>query len=104
MRITLNLSGVRALPLTRQDPPMTDLTAPLPEDRHLGYREYGDPAGRPVVSCHGGLLCGLDAAAYDTAATSPPSSTTSRSTGPASSDGRWAVSTRSRAQPASPTG
>ena len=50
MRITLNLSGVRALPLTRQDPPMTDQTAPLPDDRRLGFREYGDPAGRPVVS------------------------------------------------------
>jgi pimeloyl-ACP methyl ester carboxylesterase len=30
--------------------------------RRLGYREYGDPAGRPLVSCHGGLVCGLDAA------------------------------------------
>ena len=47
---------------------MTDPTAPLPDNRRLGYREYGDPAGHPVVSCHGGLLCGLDAAAYDTAA------------------------------------
>ena len=42
--------------------------APLPDGRVLGYREYGDPAGSPVVSCHGGLLCGLDAAGYDAAA------------------------------------
>lgn len=25
----------------------------LPDGRRLGYREYGDPAGRPVVYCHG---------------------------------------------------
>lgn len=51
---------------------MTDAPAPqlvtLPDDRTLGFREYGDPDGRPVLSCHGGLLCGLDASGYDAAA------------------------------------
>jgi pimeloyl-ACP methyl ester carboxylesterase len=32
--------------------------------RTLGYREYGDPGGTPVVNCHGGTLCGLDVAAW----------------------------------------
>ena len=40
----------------------------LADGRALGYREYGDPAGRPLVSCHGGLVCGLDAAPLDAAA------------------------------------
>jgi len=38
------------------------------DGRHLGYREYGRPDGTPVVNCHGGLLCGLDVAAFDAAA------------------------------------
>jgi pimeloyl-ACP methyl ester carboxylesterase len=33
--------------------------------RQLGYREYGRPDGAPVVNCHGGLVCGLDIAAFD---------------------------------------
>lgn len=36
--------------------------------RVLGYREYGDPTGLPVVSCHGGLVSGLDVAPLDMAA------------------------------------
>ena len=36
--------------------------------RILGYREFGDPNGRPVVNCHGGLLCGLDVAPFEPAA------------------------------------
>lgn len=46
----------------------TDRTAPLPDGRALAFREYGDPDGLPVLSCHGGLLCGLDAVGYDAAA------------------------------------
>lgn len=32
----------------------------LEDGRILAYREYGDPAGIPVVNNHGGLLCGRD--------------------------------------------
>jgi len=32
----------------------------LHDGRTLGYEEYGDPGGFPVVNCHGGLLCRLD--------------------------------------------
>ncbi|MFA5883632.1 MAG: alpha/beta hydrolase [Acidimicrobiia bacterium] len=45
-----------------------DQTATLPDGRALAYREYGDPAGHPVVNCHGGLVCGLDVAGFDAAA------------------------------------
>ncbi len=34
----------------------------LPDGRQLAYEEYGDPAGFPVLSCHGGLSSRLDAA------------------------------------------
>jgi pimeloyl-ACP methyl ester carboxylesterase len=54
--------------MTADPPTPTTVSVALPDGRRLGYREYGDPEGTPVVSCHGGLLCGLDAAAYDTAA------------------------------------
>lgn len=40
----------------------------LPDGRRLGYAIYGDPAGYPVLSCHGGLLCRLDASSADGAA------------------------------------
>jgi pimeloyl-ACP methyl ester carboxylesterase len=49
-------------------PDADTLLAPLPHGRRLAYREYGHPDGAPVVNCHGGLLCGLDAAGYDIAA------------------------------------
>jgi pimeloyl-ACP methyl ester carboxylesterase len=34
----------------------------LPDGRELAYEEYGDPAGDPVLSFHGGLSSRLDAA------------------------------------------
>src|SRR3954454_8826569 len=40
-------------------------TIELDGGRALAVREYGDPAGRVVVNCHGGLLCGLDVAPFD---------------------------------------
>lgn len=40
----------------------------LPDGRGLGYREYGDPRGYPVIHCHGGLVCGLDVATAHEAA------------------------------------
>jgi pimeloyl-ACP methyl ester carboxylesterase len=43
---------------------MSDTTVTLRGGRTLGYREYGDPDGVPVVNCHGGLLCGLDVAPF----------------------------------------
>jgi len=33
----------------------------LADGRTLAYRIYGDPGGFPVLSCHGGLMSGLDA-------------------------------------------
>jgi pimeloyl-ACP methyl ester carboxylesterase len=36
--------------------------------RRLGYREFGDPAGYPVIGCHGGLVCGLDLSPADSPA------------------------------------
>jgi len=32
----------------------------LPDGRWLGYAEYGDPLGKPVICFHGGLSCRLD--------------------------------------------
>jgi pimeloyl-ACP methyl ester carboxylesterase len=40
----------------------------LPDGRDLAYEEYGDPAGFPVLSFHGGLSSHLDAAPADGAA------------------------------------
>jgi pimeloyl-ACP methyl ester carboxylesterase len=40
----------------------------LPDGRILGYEDYGDPAGFPVLSFHGGLSSRLDAAPADQAA------------------------------------
>lgn len=40
----------------------------LPDGRDLAYEEYGDPAGFPVLSFHGGLSSRLDAAPADGAA------------------------------------
>ncbi|MBM3675190.1 MAG: hypothetical protein FJW88_09610 [Actinobacteria bacterium] len=47
---------------------MDEQSVTVAPGRVLGYREYGDPAGRPVVSCHGGLVSGLDAAPLEEAA------------------------------------
>lgn len=38
------------------------------DGRTVGYSVYGDPAGRPVVNCHGGLVSGHDVAPADAAA------------------------------------
>lgn len=43
---------------------MDELSVDVGNGRALGYREYGAPDGRPVVNCHGGLLCGLDVASF----------------------------------------
>ena len=40
----------------------------LPDGRDLAYEEYGDPAGFPVLSFHGGLSSHLDAAPAGAAA------------------------------------
>lgn len=32
----------------------------LPDQRRLAYDEYGEPAGVPVINCHGGLTSRLD--------------------------------------------
>jgi pimeloyl-ACP methyl ester carboxylesterase len=40
----------------------------LPDGRDLAYDDYGDPAGFPVLSFHGGLSSRLDAAPADEAA------------------------------------
>jgi pimeloyl-ACP methyl ester carboxylesterase len=43
----------------------------LPDGRELAYEDYGDPAGFPVLSFHGGLSSRLDAApAHDAAVAS----------------------------------
>ena len=40
----------------------------LPDGRVLAWREYGAPAGRPVICNHGGLVCGQDVSPADGAA------------------------------------
>ena len=35
----------------------------LPDGRSLGYAQYGDPNGFPIVNAHGGMACRLDVAA-----------------------------------------
>jgi len=45
-----------------------DAVVTLRDGRRLGYSIYGDPSGLPVLSCHGGLLCRLDASSADAAA------------------------------------
>ena len=44
---------------------MSDQVLRLRDGRTLGFTEYGDPGGFPVVNCHGGLACRLDVAAAD---------------------------------------
>ncbi|MBM2822596.1 MAG: putative alpha/beta hydrolase [Thermoleophilia bacterium] len=44
---------------------MGDAVVRLRDGRQLGYATYGDPGGFPVLSCHGGLLCRLDASPVD---------------------------------------
>lgn len=38
------------------------------DGRTLGFAQYGDPAGFPVINAHGGLVCRLDVAAADAVA------------------------------------
>jgi pimeloyl-ACP methyl ester carboxylesterase len=45
-----------------------DRVIELADGRRLGYTEFGDPTGYPVVNCHGGLVCRLDVASADAAA------------------------------------
>jgi pimeloyl-ACP methyl ester carboxylesterase len=40
--------------------PCGDHTLTVADGRTVGYAIYGDPAGRPVVNCHGGLVSGHD--------------------------------------------
>jgi len=47
---------------------VVERTVDIGGGRSLGYREYGDPDGSPVVNCHGGLVCGLDVAPFHDAA------------------------------------
>jgi pimeloyl-ACP methyl ester carboxylesterase len=44
---------------------VSDQVCRLRDGRRLGFVEYGDPAGYPVLNCHGGLACRLDVAAAD---------------------------------------
>lgn len=44
---------------------MTTGLARLRDGRALGWEEFGDPAGRPLVYHHGGMSCALDAACLD---------------------------------------
>lgn len=50
------------------DPGSLDLAVDLPDGRCVGYAQLGDPEGRPVLSCHGGLVCRLDVVPADAAA------------------------------------
>lgn len=40
----------------------------LRDGRTLAYSTYGDPSGRPLLHCHGGLVCRLDIASAHEAA------------------------------------
>jgi pimeloyl-ACP methyl ester carboxylesterase len=42
----------------------------LPDGRTVGFTVYGDPAGSPVLNCHGGLVSGHDVGPADVAARS----------------------------------
>jgi pimeloyl-ACP methyl ester carboxylesterase len=46
-----------------------DRVVRLEDGRSVGYAEFGDPDGVPVVNAHGGLACRLDVAAADSVAT-----------------------------------
>lgn len=47
---------------------MTDATIELSNGRRLGYAEYGDPKGRPLVFCHGMPGSRLQGRCFDPAA------------------------------------
>jgi pimeloyl-ACP methyl ester carboxylesterase len=75
----------------------------LGDGRVLGYRSYGAPDGRVVVSCHGGLVSGLDVAPFDPVArdlgvrvVSPDRPGLGESTpAPGRTTGDWAADVRS---------
>ncbi len=46
-------------------PARGDHTLTLPDGRTLGYAVYGDPAGPPILNCHGGLVSGHDVSPAD---------------------------------------
>ncbi len=46
-------------------PTLGDHILELPGGRTLGFTIYGDPAGLPVVNCHGGLVSGHDVSPAD---------------------------------------
>jgi pimeloyl-ACP methyl ester carboxylesterase len=50
-------------------PASADLAIQLRDGRSLGWVEFGDPTGFPVINAHGGLACRLDVAAAAAAAT-----------------------------------
>ncbi len=60
----------------------------LPDGRVLAYEDYGDPAGFPVLSFHGGLSSRLDAEHAHEAAVGVGRAPRSRRTGPASGSRR----------------
>ncbi len=43
----------------------SDAVVHLADGRRLGFASYGDPDGRPVISCHGGLMSRSDCALAD---------------------------------------
>lgn len=45
-----------------------DTVIELADDRRLGFASYGDPDGRPVINCHGGLASRTDCAGMHDAA------------------------------------
>ena len=51
----------RPRPTTQGRRGVTDLLT-LHDGRVLAYEQYGDPAGFPVLNCHGGMSSRLDAA------------------------------------------
>jgi pimeloyl-ACP methyl ester carboxylesterase len=42
-----------------------DHTVRLADGRSIGFAIYGDPAGSPVINCHGGLISGHDVSPAD---------------------------------------
>lgn len=51
------------LPLLAQ---AASATFTLPDGRQLGYAQYGDPSGKPIIALHGLLGSRLEAALFDT--------------------------------------
>jgi pimeloyl-ACP methyl ester carboxylesterase len=60
-------TGCQAEPVPSVDGPR-ERAVVLEDGRTVGYTEYGDPDGSPLLNCHGGLSCRLDIAPADGAA------------------------------------